>query len=126
MALSDSERETFAALEAQLKESDPEFVRKVSARSLQNGQYNSRKIILGTLIFVAGIIALLFGITADILLVGVLGFVLMGAGVYLALTKVAGNAQTPQRVTSSTGKPTSAFMKRLEDEWEERLRREGR
>lgn len=126
MPLSDSERETFAALEAQLKESDPEFARKVSSGRFQNGQYNSKKVILGTLIFIGGVVAMLAGITADLLIVGVLGFVLMGAGAYLALTKVSGSAGTAQRVTSSTGKPTSAFMKRLEDEWEERLRREGR
>lgn len=127
MPLSESERQSFAALEAQLRESDPEFAKKISAGNIQNGQYSNKKIILGTLIFVAGIVAMLAGITANLLIVGVLGFVFMGGGVYLGLTKVSGlGSNTPQRVTSSTGKPTSAFMKRLEDEWEERLRREGR
>lgn len=126
MSLSDSERRSFEALEAQLLESDPEFARKINSQT-KNGAYSTRKIIVGTMLFIAGIVAMLVGISTDLLIVGVAGFVLMGAGVYFGLTKIShSGTNSPNRVTSSSGKKKSPFMARLEEEWEERRRQEGR
>ena len=122
MSLSDSERRTFEELEAQLRESDPAFARKISRPGI--GQFSTRKLVLGTLLFLAGIASLLFGISTDLLAVGVLGFVLMGTGAYIAATKVEETKSSRKNVA---GKPAkSSFMKGLEDSWEERRRNEGR
>ena len=122
MSLSDSERRSFEELEAQLRASDPDFARKISGSNL--GQFSTKKIILGVMLFVVGMIALLAGITMKLEIVGILGFVLMGAGAYVAGTKIAGTRTPKQNAAGKT--KTSSFMKGLEDAWEERRRNEGR
>jgi hypothetical protein len=125
MSLSDSERQSFEQLEAQLRESDPDFVRKLSSAHI--GQLSTKKIILGVGVFIAGIVAMLFGITLNFLILGVAGFVLMGTGAYIGLTREGHSNVARGTGSGNTGtKTTSPFMKRLEDSWEERRRQEGR
>lgn len=126
MSLSDSERRLFEELETQLRESDPQFVKKVSKASAFNGKLSTRNIIIGCLVLVAGIITMLVGISTSLLIVGVAGFVIMGAGVYIATNKTGTHSSITTANGTPTGKTTSPFMKRLEDAWEERRRQEGR
>ena len=123
MSLSDSERRSFEELEAQLRESDPDFARKISSNT--TGKFSTQKIILGTLVFLGGIVALLLGIGMDLLILGVAGFVLMGAGAYIALTRISDSRNSSNRASSNRTSP-SPFMQRLEHSWEERRRKEGR
>jgi predicted lipid-binding transport protein (Tim44 family) len=127
MSLSDSERRSFEELEAQLRESDPQFARKISNASSFHGKMTTRNIVIGSLILIAGVVLLLAGISTSLTILGVLGFVIMGAGVYFATTK-AGTSATSSGSGRNGGKAksTSPFMKRLEDAWEERRRQEGR
>lgn len=128
MSLSDSERRSFEELEAQLRESDPQFARKISTASSFQGKMTTRNLVIGTLILLAGVVLLLAGISTSLTLLGVAGFVIMGAGVYFATTKT-GNSHSAHSGSGSNGsktKTTSPFMKRLEDSWEERRRQEGR
>lgn len=127
-SLSDSERASFAALEAQLRETDPEFARKLNNASNRTGKTSTRNVVLGSLGFLAGLVVLFLGISTQLLFVGILGFVLMGAGAYFGTLKTV-EATGSANVSSGAArgpKQTSAFMKRLEDSWEERRRAEGR
>lgn len=124
MSLSDSERRSFEELEAQLRESDPQFARKISNASSLNGKMTTRNIVIGSLVLIAGVVLLLAGISTSLIILGVAGFVIMGAGVYFATTKTGVNSASSN--SGSTVKTPSPFMKRLEDAWEERRRQEGR
>lgn len=124
MSLSDSERRSFEELEAQLRESDPQFARKISNASSFNGKMTTRNIVIGSLILIAGVALLLAGISTSLIILGVAGFVIMGAGVYFATTKTG--APSISGANGSKVKASSPFMKRLEDSWEERRRQEGR
>lgn len=127
MSLSDSERRSFEELEAQLRESDPQFARKISNASSLNGKMTTRNIVIGSLVLIAGVVLLLAGISTSLIILGVAGFVIMGAGVYFATTKTGGPSGSANSGTNgSKVKTTSPFMKRLEDAWEERRRQEGR
>lgn len=127
MSLSDSERRSFEELEAQLRESDPQFARKISNASSFNGKMTTRNIVIGSLILIAGVVLLLAGISTSLTILGVAGFVVMGAGVYFATTKTGvASGSSNSNSGGSKAKTTSPFMKRLEDAWEERRRQEGR
>lgn len=53
-------------------------------RKLAAGNISGRRVILGTLIFVAGLVALLSGVIGQSLVIGLAGFAGMLGGVYLA------------------------------------------
>ena len=88
---------------------------------------STRHIVLGSLVAIAGILVLLTGILSQIIAVGVLGFVIMGAGVYWATTRRAGAGSPRSRPGN---KPASSskggFMANLEERWDERHHGEDR
>jgi UPF0716 family protein affecting phage T7 exclusion len=55
-----------------------------AARKLATENVSAKRVIAGTLILVAGISTLLAGVITQTLALGVIGFVVMVAGVYLA------------------------------------------
>lgn len=121
MALSEHEQRLLEQLEQQLHADDPKFANSLgtaAGRSL-----STRHIVLGALTAVVGILVLLIGVSAQIIPVGVLGFIIMGAGVYWATTRRNGGRMPAGG--SGRGKshsPRSSFMSNLEDKWEERKR----
>lgn len=129
MPLSEREQRMLKQLEEQLQSEDPSF-----ASSMQDspaGTLNVRNIVLGALIAVLGIIVLLFGIWNQWIPVGVIGFLIMGAGVYYATTGGAsGNSRGGNGggggggPRSSTPSPSGSFMTGLEQRWEERRRQD--
>jgi hypothetical protein len=119
VALSDKERDILANMERDLA-SDPQFVSSMKhSNKMHLG--SGKRIIVGTLSLVAGIAVLLTGITANLLVVGVIGFCGMVFGAFWAFS---GNAKSPVPSAGvglgSSGKAKSAFMQNLEDKWEER------
>ncbi|NKX51546.1 hypothetical protein HER39_13405, partial [Arthrobacter deserti] len=60
----------------------------------------------------------------QIIAVGVLGFVIMGAGVYWATTRRPSHGQAPGTRRSSAAK--GGFMSSLEDRWDQRRNGEDR
>lgn len=119
MALSEHEQRLLEQLEQQLHADDPKFassMETVTAKSL-----STRHIVLGALTAVAGVLVLLLGVSAQLILVGVAGFIIMGAGVYWATTRRTGQPATgPAGTRRSSG--TRGFMSGLEDKWDERRR----
>jgi len=83
-------------------------------------------VVIGVLCALAGIFLLLVGVTLQNIFVGVLGFVVMGAGVYFATMR--SSAPGKSRGGGRPGKPgksRSSFMSSLEERWDERHRGES-
>ena len=80
MGLTEREQKLLEELERSLAEGqggDP-------SRKLGSVEFSARKIIIGILILLAGLSALLAGVTTRSMVLGVVGFVVMLAGVFLA------------------------------------------
>ncbi|ABY24232.1 integral membrane protein [Renibacterium salmoninarum ATCC 33209] len=122
MPLSEHEQRLLDQLEQQLHATDPKFASALGddrARTL-----STRHIILGVLISIVGILVLLFGVTIQQIIVGVLGFLVMGVGVYVATIR-RGTAKTPASDDGAkVGRSKTGFMSSLEDRWDERRRGE--
>ncbi len=84
MPLSDRERKQLEELEADLAADDPQLAQKLSSGSIRfrfkAGTY------FGTLICLIGLALLITGVSTQIIVVGVGGFLLMGAGTYLLMS----------------------------------------
>ncbi|TYC98551.1 DUF3040 domain-containing protein [Arthrobacter echini] len=122
MALSEHEQRLLDQLEQQLHADDPKFAHSMASDTRK--AMSTRRLVIGSLITIAGILVLLAGITYQNIFIGVAGFLVMGAGVYFATTK-----SKQVEVTEPAGKPTKAtsggksgFMSGLEDKWDERKR----
>ncbi|WP_104179395.1 DUF3040 domain-containing protein [Arthrobacter sp. B0490] len=122
MALSEHEQRLLDQLEQQLHADDPKFAHSMASDTRKS--MSTRRLVIGSLITIAGILVLLAGIVYQLTIVGVAGFLIMGAGVYFATTKSRQvEADQPQGKPSKTppaGK--SGFMSSLEDKWDERKR----
>ncbi|WP_298252926.1 DUF3040 domain-containing protein [uncultured Arthrobacter sp.] len=122
MALSEHEQRLLDQLEQQLHADDPKFAHSMASDTRK--AMSTRRLVIGSLITIAGILVLLAGITYQNIFIGVAGFLVMGAGVYFATTK-----SKQVEVTEPAGKRTKAtsggksgFMSGLEDKWDERKR----
>ncbi|GHD00922.1 DUF3040 domain-containing protein [Zhihengliuella salsuginis] len=116
MPLSDHEQRLLEQLEKQLHQ-DQRFASTMKS----GGGYSTRNIVIGALIGVVGVIALLVGISSQLIIIGVIGFALMCIGVYFALSK-RGSARSQGPSKKSPGKGGSSFMADLEAKWDERRR----
>lgn len=128
MPLSEREQRMLDELEAQLRSEDPRL--DTHLRDSRPGGVSVRRIVLGVAIAVAGLAVVLLGVSLQNILVGVLGVALMGAGVYVVTSRGRGGdgprrADETQAVRGGAKKKESAFMSRLERQWDER-REQGR
>jgi Flp pilus assembly protein TadB len=123
MPLSEHEQKLLEQLEKQLHEDDPKFASSMG--SDPGRSWSTRHLVIGVLATLAGVLLLLVGVTVQSILVGVLGFVVMGAGVYFATMRssVAVKAKSGGNGKKS-GKSRSSFMSNLEERWDERHRGE--
>ena len=121
MALSEQEQRLLDEMERNLYQNDADFVSAVSGA---RGRANYRGIILGIVLVLVGIGVLIAGVSTSLLLVGVLGFVVMFAGVILALTPArAPKAGAPRAEAPSAKAParrSGGFMDSLNERWEKR------
>ncbi|WP_458110878.1 DUF3040 domain-containing protein [Arthrobacter sp. R1-13] len=119
MPLSEHEQKLLEQLEKQLHEDDPKFASSMG--SDPGRTWSTRHMVIGVLATLAGVLLLLIGVSVQIIFVGVLGFVVMGAGVYFAtMRRSTGSANGRQG--RKPGKPRSSFMNGLEERWDERRR----
>ncbi len=123
MPLSEHEQKLLEQLEKQLNEDDPKFASSMG--SAAGRSWSTRHLVIGVLAALAGIALLLVGVTLQIIVVGVLGFVVMGAGVYFATTRSSGVGRSRAEGGRKPGKPRSSFMSNLEERWDERHRGES-
>lgn len=121
MPLSEHEQKLLEQLEKQLHEDDPKFANSMG--SDPGRSWSTRHVVIGVLCALAGIFLLLVGVTLQNIFVGVLGFVVMGAGVYFATMRSSapGKSRSGGR-PGKPGKARSSFMSSLEERWDERRR----
>ncbi len=122
MPLSEHEQRLLEQLEKQLHE-DRRFASNMKAPA-STGRLSTRNIALGILLVILGLAGLLFGISQQLIVVGVIGFAVMFGGVMLALKKSAtgkvGQARVPGAKAASGS--NSQFMSGLEEKWNQRKR----
>ena len=123
MPLSEQEQRLLEEMERSLYHNDVDFVSTVGVTRLRP---NYRSVVLGVLIAVGGIGALIAGVALAQLWLGVLGFIVMFAGVLIAITPgrgvhgSAGGAGRPGPGPRQRTKSNQGFMDRLNDRWDRR------
>ncbi len=124
MPLSEHEQKLLEQLEKQLHEDDPKFANSMG--SDPGRSWSTRHVVIGVLCALAGVFLLLVGVTLQNIFVGVLGFVVMGGGVYFATMRSNSPAGKPgsKSRNGKSGKQRSSFMSSLEERWDERRRGE--
>ena len=125
MPLSEHEQQLLAQLEKQLHEDDPRFASSMHTEAVR-GRASMRNLVLGVVIAVVGLGVLLAGVAAQLIVVGVLGFVVMAAGTFVATvrgratpTASSGAADPAPRPTAGSRR-SSTFLQGLEEKWERR------
>lgn len=118
MPLSEQEQRLLDEMERNLYQNDADFVATVGAG---RGRVNYRGIVLGAILVLVGIVVLLFGVGARNSVVGVLGFAVMFAGVFVAVTPSRRVGNSRKGASASAEKQRSgSFMDNLNDRWERR------
>ncbi|MFQ4150427.1 DUF3040 domain-containing protein [Arthrobacter sp. LAPM80] len=123
MPLSEHEQRLLDQLEEQLNAEDPKFANALSSSPKRS--MSTRNVVIGVLVVIVGLLILLGGVGSQLIVVGILGFLVMGGGVYIALSKpkyVMSAKGAPRAGTKSGAKSKSGFMNGLEEKWEERRR----
>jgi hypothetical protein len=121
MPLSEQEQRLLEEMERSLYHNDVDFVTTVGVSRLRP---NYRSIALGVLLAVAGIGALIAGVALHQLWLGILGFIVMFAGVLIAISPGKSAQGVPEGMPSN--RPSSprradhGFMDRLNDRWDRR------
>jgi hypothetical protein len=123
MPLSEHEQKLLEQLEKQLHEDDPKFANSMG--SDPGRSWSTRHVVIGVLCALAGIFLLLVGVTLQNIFVGVLGFVVMGGGVYFATMRNSAGGKQRSAGAGKRGKSRSSFMSSLEERWDERRRGES-
>src|SRR5690625_1618744 len=127
MGLSDREQEVFAEIESQLISEDPKFASQMQMHSSgPMRRFSTRNIVLGVLMATIGIVVLLTGVTIDAIWLGIVGFIIMGGGIFLATKRTT---RPPSKSGGRGGsghqsKSNPGFMEGLESRWDERRRQQ--
>ncbi|OII11901.1 DUF3040 domain-containing protein [Curtobacterium sp. MCBA15_008] len=129
MPLSEQEQRLLEEMERSLYQNDSDFVARVTRRQ---GRPSYTSITLGVLGALAGVAIVIVGLVLRQPLIGILGFVVMLAGVLFALRPGmrAPKAKTPRsggpasggasRPSSGGGAGGGSFMDRMNDRWDKR------
>jgi len=125
MPLSEQEQRLLEEMERSLYHNDADFVSTAGVSRLRP---DYRSVVVGVLLAVAGMGALIAGVALQQLWLGVLGFIIMFAGVLLAITP--GKGVRGSAGGASAGRPGSGprqrtganqgFMDRLNERWDRR------
>ncbi|WP_127819572.1 DUF3040 domain-containing protein [Microbacterium sp. CPCC 204701] len=118
MPLSEQEQRLLDEMERHLMRNDADVV-----SAPRDGRALSyRNIVYGTILVLLGLGGLIVGVSQQLIVVGVIGFVVMLGGVLLAVTPGRG----PGRVRVDPDRPAKAtaghpsFMDRMNDRWDKR------
>lgn len=125
MPLSEYEQRVLEEMEQQLRSDDPKLADTISGAAVRR----PRNVVLGTLLGLAGIGLLVAGAATSYVVLGIVGFLAMFAGVMLAISRpkrVAAPAAEPSNVHELKRKQSGGFMSKLEDRWDHRRDDDGR
>ncbi len=123
MPLSEHEQRLLDQMERQLYADDPKLASTL--RGAAAGMHNRRQLVLGGVAVILGMGLLVAGVAAPFWPLGVLGFLVMLGGGWLASAgwqlRASGKPTGPATGTSpSKAKARPGFMDRIEDRWERR------
>jgi hypothetical protein len=118
MPLSEQEQRLLDEMERHLMRNDADVVS--APRDGRTLSY--RNIVYGTILVLAGLGALVVGVSTQLIVVGVIGFVVMLGGVVLAVTPTRGIPHGPVDAEPSPAKQRSgsSFMDRMNERWDRR------
>ncbi len=124
MPLSEQEQRLLDEMERHLMNKDADVVAPRDGQTL-----SYRNIVYGTVLVLLGLGGLVFGASSSLIVVGVIAFVVMVAGVVLAVTPgrgsasgkggMEGDSSAPTAAKKASG-PSSSFMDRMNDRWDRR------
>lgn len=136
MPLSENEQKMLEQMERALHAEDPRFATQM--RGQDSDRPSRKRLILGGLAAVAGLALVVAGVATRMTWLGVIGFIVMVAGVAWAFTsngkgtakgeksaKTGGPGRRP-RTRGGRGSSSAGFSQRLEERWEKRRRDGGR
>ncbi|WP_431803942.1 DUF3040 domain-containing protein [Microbacterium sp. bgisy203] len=122
MPLSEQEQRLLDEMERHLMNKDADVVS--AGREGQTLSY--RNIVYGVILVLIGIGGLIFGVSSNIIAIGVVAFVLMVAGVVLAVTPAKGPAvgaaprSAGEKKAGAKATSSSSFMDKMNDRWDRR------
>ncbi|WP_345802308.1 DUF3040 domain-containing protein [Microbacterium sp. AZCO] len=118
MPLSEQEQRLLDEMERHLMRNDADVVS--APRDGRTLSY--RNIVYGTVLVLLGLGGLIIGVSTDLIVVGVIGFIVMLGGVVLAVTPTRGPGRAAAADPDKPAKPksTSSFMDRMNDRWDRR------
>ncbi|GAA3623407.1 DUF3040 domain-containing protein [Microbacterium awajiense] len=120
MPLSEQEQRLLDEMERHLMRNDADVV----SASRDGRGLSYRNIVYGTLLVLLGLGGLIVGVAVPVIAVGVVGFVVMLAGVIVAVTPSrTGTVKAADAAPSAPGKPQAgrtSFMDRMNDRWDRR------
>ncbi|MCU1569290.1 MAG: hypothetical protein JWR33_31 [Naasia sp.] len=126
MPLSEQEQRLLDEMERNLYQNDAEFVATVGGR---RGRISYTALVVGVLVAVLGVAVLVAGVVLRQPIIGVGGFVVMFAGVLVALGSPRRPSAAPRSTPSRGGRGHSSgggFMDRMNSRWERRQGDMGR
>jgi hypothetical protein len=118
MPLSEQEQRLLDEMERHLMRNDADVVS--APRDGRTLSY--RNIVYGTILVLLGLGGLIVGVSQQLIVVGVIGFVVMLGGVLLAVTPGRGPGKMRVESDGPAKKPqsSSSFMDRMNDRWDKR------
>ena len=120
MPLSEREQRLLDEMERNLYGSDSDFLRRVGRAG---SRPNYRSVVLGIALGVIGIALLVFGVVRPLTIVGVAGFIVLLAGVLLALSAPRKAGPRTTKGPRVNGGSTGTFSERMTQRWERRQER---
>ncbi len=138
MPLSEHEQRLLEQMERALYAEDPKFASSLRGKDPRSNF--RRRVLLAGLGFVIGIVLLMTGLVAQIVLVSVLGFLLMLASAFFAVTSYravtaaaqlgvvdpSGVRRAPHPAAGRKARGHGGFMARVEERWNRRRDDNGR
>ncbi len=136
MPLSEEELRLLEQMERALSEEDPKFASTLRGTTIR--QVQRRRAVLAGVIFIVGIVVLMTGAIAQLIPVGVAGFVIMLCAATFGLTSLRGTASASPSEARASGRggfsvidggkksrrpkqrSGGSFMDRMEDRWRRR------
>ena len=119
MPLSEQEQRLLDEMERHLMRNDADVVS--APRDGRTLSY--RNIVYGTILVLLGLGGLIVGVSQQLIVVGVIGFVVMLGGVLLAVTPGRGPGRVrvePDRPPRASAAKSASFMDRMNDRWDKR------
>ena len=139
MPLSEHEQRLLEQMERALYAEDPKFASSLRGKDPRSNF--RRRLLMAIVGFVVGVVLLMTGLVAQVIVVSVLGFLLMLGSAFLAVTSYravtaasqlgvvdGGAVRKPRTVTrrSKSASSSGGFMQRMEERWNRRRDDDGR